>query len=291
MEWITADNNRDLTLSMYFVSDERFLYTSVPVFRLVFIKEGSGILRINEKSVVFAAPLLICLKAFDKLELKEAFNLRAESIYFDPVVVNDALKIDCINREENFSSLADFQDYFLLTPFLTHSEDNNGEFSLGHGLAKRVTDIFSSLARELQMLDNDYWRCRSRAYLFEVLFVVQNIYTSNNKKEIDLPKATTELSGIILYLQTNYYRKVTIEELTENFHINRTSLSKKFFEAMGMTIIEYLTKYRIQMAITMLRETELPVSEIAYRVGFKDNTHFGRMFKKFVGYTPSYYRK
>jgi len=58
-----------------------------------------------------------------------------------------------------------------------------------------------------------------------------------------------------------------------------------------MSTMEYLIRLRVKMAAIILRDTDLPISEIAYRVGFNDITHFGRMFRKRVGYSPSEYRK
>ena len=65
----------------------------------------------------------------------------------------------------------------------------------------------------------------------------------------------------------------------------------KFQKATGMTIISYLTKLRINVAALLLKDTFLPVSEVIDRVGFNDITHFGRMFKKYIGTSPTEYRQ
>jgi len=82
-----------------------------------------------------------------------------------------------------------------------------------------------------------------------------------------------------------------ITQLTDTFHINRTTLSNKFIDATGMSIIDYLVKLRIKVASMLLRDTHLSIAEVAYRVGFNNSTYFLRTFKKYVDCTPSEYRK
>jgi AraC-like DNA-binding protein len=79
--------------------------------------------------------------------------------------------------------------------------------------------------------------------------------------------------------------------MKEKFHINRTTLADKFTKSTGMSVMDYLIRLRVKMAAIMLRDTMLSVSEISYRVGFNDITHFGRTFRKHMGYSPSEYRK
>jgi YesN/AraC family two-component response regulator len=89
----------------------------------------------------------------------------------------------------------------------------------------------------------------------------------------------------------NYSRKITIEELTKEFHTNRNTLSKKFKAETGLSVIDYISKLRIKAACMLLRDTSLPVSEIMQRVGFIDVSYWGRVFKSVSGLSPSDYRK
>lgn len=99
------------------------------------------------------------------------------------------------------------------------------------------------------------------------------------------------INDIIFYLYSNYPNKVTINDLMNIFHINRTSLMEKFSKSTGSTIMNYLTKIRINVAAMVLRDTTIPVSEVMERVGFNDMSHFGRMFKKYLGCSPTEYRQ
>jgi AraC family L-rhamnose operon regulatory protein RhaS len=91
-------------------------------------------------------------------------------------------------------------------------------------------------------------------------------------------------------MTAHYSEKVTVARLCGIFDINRTDLSQRFRAATGSTLVDYLSRVRIDMACRMLRETKLPAGEILYRVGFNDAAHFSRTFKKIMGVTPAAYR-
>lgn len=67
-------------------------------------------------------------------------------------------------------------------------------------------------------------------------------------------------------------------------------LSEKFKEATGTNSVRYVAQTRYEKAATLLRETDLRVSEIAFAVGFQSLSQFNRVFRKLSGTSPSGYR-
>lgn len=67
-------------------------------------------------------------------------------------------------------------------------------------------------------------------------------------------------------------------------------LSEKFKEATGINFVKYVASLRYQKAATLLGETDLRVSEIAFASGFRSLSQFNRVFKKFSGKSPTEYR-
>lgn len=55
--------------------------------------------------------------------------------------------------------------------------------------------------------------------------------------------------------------------------------------------VEYLNQYRVERAKLFLRDYGLKTYEVAYKVGFKDEKYFSKVFKKITGMSPSEYRK
>lgn len=292
MEKHTVDNKRGSTLQAYFEPNGDFTKCNNLMLRLVYVMEGSGIMQVNGQSVIFSAPTLFCFNEIDEVELQQGINIINQTLYFNPTVINGALQLEVIRKGYSQLSITEFQDYFLLTPFLDRKKFCTAYIEIGPITSKRIFKLFEGMKEELTYMENDFWECRYRSYLLETLFLIQNMITDlKSEGSIGIPEPSENISDIILYLHTNYDKKVTIEELTDIFHINRTTLSEKFRRSTGLSIIEYLVKYRIKMASVMLRETWLPISEILNRVGFNDSVHFSRMFKKHMGCTPSGYRE
>ncbi|MDP4090768.1 MAG: AraC family transcriptional regulator, partial [Bacillota bacterium] len=93
------------------------------------------------------------------------------------------------------------------------------------------------------------------------------------------------------YLQLNYNTKIRIQDITSRFHTNRNTLSKRFKEEMGLSVMDYMLRLRIKIACILLRDTNLPITEVMERVGFTDASYWGRAFKRFIGKTPTDYRR
>ena len=95
---------------------------------------------------------------------------------------------------------------------------------------------------------------------------------------------------IISYIKKEYVN-VTLDTLSEAFHLSKPYLSKYIKEKAGMTFQEAVRKERMKRARTLLRETDQTVETVAAEVGYENVEHFNRLFKKHYGLTPMQYRK
>ncbi len=259
---------------------------------LILIEDGTGILRLGEHKILLAAPMILCINEQDKPYLEQGMNLKCKALFFTPDFVNSDLNFE--NFRDGYDSLSPTtkRDFTLLKPFSDRSTGYLGCISLSISAARKMSELFSTADAELESQKDWFWPCRSRSYLLEILFLIQRIFLDPTKddNEIRLTGTSSEIDAVIIYLHTNYCNKITMAEIANEFHTNRTTLNEKFTKATGITIIEYLIRLRIRLASMMLRDTMIPVSEILERVGFKDNAHFNRMFNKYIGYSPSAYR-
>ncbi|MEG0774601.1 AraC family transcriptional regulator [Clostridium sp.] len=291
MKFFTLDEKRNIGLPLHLEKNEEFTSKVSSMFRLIFIYHGTGIVRINGKRILFMAPTVLCLNEQDTLEVEQLHNTKAKTIYFNPVVVNNIFTIEKVKENPENLSQTEYADFCLLLPFISRADRTSEIIQIGLTEEKRIMGFFERLGKELDTLDNNFWRCRSRSIIYEILSFLQYLYTEmaldNNCKVLDSEK---EIDKVILYLHANYDEKITLNHLTEIFHINRTTLSEEFAKATGMSVIDYLIKLRIKIASILLSQTAIPISEILYRTGFNDSTHFGKMFRKHTGFSPSQYR-
>lgn len=83
----------------------------------------------------------------------------------------------------------------------------------------------------------------------------------------------------------------TLEKLAEEVGMSRAAFAKRFKNLVSQSMFEYLTRLRVQRAKELLRETKLPLYEVASRVGYESDLAFTKTFKKHAGTTPTRYRK
>ena len=93
------------------------------------------------------------------------------------------------------------------------------------------------------------------------------------------------------HLDAHYTEKISLDELSETFYINKFYLTRLFKEQFGVSINTYLLGQRITHAKKLLRFSDYPIEKIALECGMNDANYFSRMFKKVEGISPGEYRK
>jgi AraC-like DNA-binding protein len=173
------------------------------------------------------------------------------------------------------------------SPFVTHSS----VISLPVNVQKRVEALLHHIVKEYDERDIGF-DTAIRAALVELLI----IGIRQNRDTMDRPveyatAAHRKISGIVRYINDNYESPLSLESLAGHFDISPYYLSRLFRKTTGFTYVEYVTTVRIKHAQRLLRETKWKVGHILEKVGFQDQRHFGKIFKKVSNCTPLQYRK
>ncbi len=92
------------------------------------------------------------------------------------------------------------------------------------------------------------------------------------------------------YIQKHYAEPLTVSRLCEQAFLSQAYLCALFKEQTGETLIEYLTKVRIEHAKTLLADIRYKLYDVGELVGYPNPSYFARQFKKMTGLTPSEYR-
>jgi transcriptional regulator GlxA family with amidase domain len=106
-----------------------------------------------------------------------------------------------------------------------------------------------------------------------------------------LPQHTSALvKRTVAFLHQNYARPLSRWELAKSLGISEDYLSRVFDRELGLSPWDYLNRYRILQAKTLLQNTSNSIRMIAHQVGFRDQSYFSRVFHKFTGQSPQSYR-
>lgn len=99
------------------------------------------------------------------------------------------------------------------------------------------------------------------------------------------------ISKTIERIKNAYPEKLNLETISEEMGISASYLSRKFKEVTGQTFLDFLNKYRVQQAITMLNTGQYRISAISDATGFTDYKHFCAVFKKYTLKAPTKFVK
>ncbi|WP_438433853.1 response regulator transcription factor [Gorillibacterium sp. sgz500922] len=96
---------------------------------------------------------------------------------------------------------------------------------------------------------------------------------------------------IARYLEENYSRELSLQEIAEHFHLSREYISRRFKQEFGENLSDCLGRIRIGKAKLLLQNPHLRIAQIAEMVGYPDEKYFSKVFKKLAGKTPGEYRR
>lgn len=114
-----------------------------------------------------------------------------------------------------------------------------------------------------------------------------------NKPIEESLKVTTERNvelEVKKYIHDHLSDKLNVADIAEELHFNAQYLMRAFKNKTGLSILEYITQERLNVAKKILEDTDLPIKTVASMVGYSDYAYFTRIFGKEVGISPGKYR-
>lgn len=125
--------------------------------------------------------------------------------------------------------------------------------------------------------------------LFLRLFYHLILELTFQPEQLDARRAC--LPQILVYLEHHVNKQITLDELSNTFHISKSYLMNIFREAHNTTPIQYHQRLRIERAKYLLRFTDMTITDIATQLGFEDIHSFSRVFKRIENIAPSEFKK
>ncbi len=146
----------------------------------------------------------------------------------------------------------------------------------------------ASLLRELHMIIMEEEKDFRKEEIF--FFLLEQLIEEFSEEGIEQsgPEENRETKIICNYLEKNYMKNITLDELSGLTGLSKYYLLRSFTKQKGISPYRYLETIRIERAKKLLEQGVLPI-EAALQTGFADQSHFSNFFKKFIGLTPKQY--
>jgi len=103
--------------------------------------------------------------------------------------------------------------------------------------------------------------------------------------------ATATARHIATYLQDNYSRPILIRDVAAQVHLSERHCNRLFRATMGVSIADYLTALRMDVASRLLLEQRLSIKEVAHATGYPDTRYFTTLFHRRMGLPPATFRR
>lgn len=247
---------------------------------LTFILDGSLSQIIEGKEVTFHA--------------NDVYLIDSHSQYCEKLMTEDSkvLFLGVSNnffREIMFSSEHTSQKAQFLSSIM-FEKNKKHDYVLLHpkGSSTEIQTLLECILREItqKRVGSDYLLRGFTARLFILLTELYDfsINTSEKKKLRQLV-----FKDVQNYLFKNY-TNIRIEDLTKEFNYNKDYFNRLIKENTGKTYSEYIQEIRLGEAINQLRMTELPIEDIANKVGYHNIGYFYKIFKDRFKMTPAEFR-
>ena len=168
----------------------------------------------------------------------------------------------------------------------------------------------------------EHLRSNVKTALIPVIIVTGKMLSYEDVKRLDSPKVLIQTKGVLsdlesvaeiqrvlahdsalpqptgkfvkqasAFIQQNYSRAFSLEELSNTIGVSKSYLSRIFKMDTGISLWDYLNRFRIQKAKELLLLTDESITAIAAEVGYEDVGYFGRVFHEITGWSPRAYRQ
>lgn len=177
---------------------------------------------------------------------------------------------------------------FRMKNFYTHGGNTNSR----HHSARDISLIFDSLVEECTEQVR-FYKLAVRSHLaFLSLYILRQWKDANvlTRDKVADRAGISKIGAVLEIVNERYMDNLTAEEMAETAGMSYSYFSRFFKNTMNLTFSEYLNRKRIDESEVLLRNTDMPVADIAMAVGYSNTSYYIAQFRKRRMMTPKQYK-
>lgn len=262
-------------------------------------ESGEGMLvspRVHSNSMEIFEVLFGSVRVQIGTEIFEA--AAGDFIYVPPTLV---FRVDAITERSSIRGMIfdetiltvnmDNFDNEILYMFHIQSQNRINIFGSGHPVYDTLKSYMQESYDESASKDVCY-KLPIRANIYIMMTAMLRAYCgSRDESDKIIYHNVLRLRPVIKYISENFCKKIYVENLADMINVSADYFTKMFKDSIGKTPIDYINALRINRALKLLCQTDVPVSEVAEAAGFSNPNYFNKTFKQYMNTSPLAYRK
>ena len=174
---------------------------------------------------------------------------------------------------------------------LATSENSNGQFCiLDHFESVEISSCLRNILREMELKNTGYEDiCQAYMEILIIRLMRNTALTVQAKPHV--VSGNRQCAAVKRYIDLHFKESLTLEQLSDEAHMNKYYLSHAFKREYGISPINYMISRRIDESKYLLAETDLSMSQIAQVLGFSSLSYFSQVFRKSQQVSPMEFRQ
>ena len=285
----SSENKYELELPEKFTFGQKY-YSFTPAqsltpnyhdfYEIVYSYRGESIFFIENRKYLIKEGDVMLIRPGQMHNVVASSSLSTQiiSIYFSPDFIYHPG-----GNDFDFNYLLPF--YFCDTEL---SEKLPSNLFKDHSILNIILEIETELAA-----NKKYYRLAIKTLVSELLLLILRSMNSNNAKpkgKIKTHQKIERLKDVFQFTHDNYSKEIKEIEVAEKACMSTNYFCKYYKQVTGLTLVEYVKRYRIDKAKDLLLKSESPISSIAFAVGFNSQSYFNRVFMHYTKLSPKKFR-
>lgn len=274
----TKDESFPLFIQYGKHDDNLFIHTHKDFSELVIVLSGSAMHIVDNENFYIKKGDVFVISNDTAHGYEEAENFHICNIMYRSE--------NLLSADYDIKKNAGFHALFVLEPYFTKEHNFKSRLTLKPIDFDKIHILTDVMLAEYQT-KAEGWQTLLKSSFMTLVVMLSRLYSfGNNSEEVDIINIAKSIS----YIECHYTEDISIDVLAEISHYSPRHFTRIFSETYNTTPLNYILTLRINHACSLLKESRLPISNIALQCGFSDSNYFSRIFKKKTGLTPKQFR-
>jgi AraC-like DNA-binding protein len=151
--------------------------------------------------------------------------------------------------------------------------------------------LLNAIRESFNLSEDDFgYEIKLRAALSDIWFRLLTISLPLLDEKGDYNKINNKIKLMMIYIHEHYAEKISIAEISAAAFSSERECFRTFHDCLHMSPVGYIQSYRLQMACHMLAKSKETITFISHACGLGSSSYFGKLFRKYIGCTPTEYR-